>query len=118
MQFKEGNAVENNKYPQSLHLTIETSNGYLYFVDSADNTKVYKTIDKGITVTQVDIDPNDVSGDNKSRLTKIQAMWYDRTNERIYMIDCDNNFLADQFLYCCYIDLSNDSVIELGSKES
>ena len=85
------------KKPQNSHLWFELNSGMLYLVDLADPTKMYYSDDKGLTWTQLDVDPSDSSGDNKSRDHKIQAAWHDRVNEIIYFIDCDNDGTADDF---------------------
>jgi hypothetical protein len=69
----------------------------LYLVDSVDNTKMYYSSDKCDNWTQLDIDPSDTSGDNKSRDHKIISAWHDRANEIIYFVDCDNDGTADDF---------------------
>lgn len=67
------------KKPESLHLCIEASNGDLYFVDSVDNTKLYKIENGSNTASEV-LDKDD----------PIVAMWYDRTNELLYYIIYDS----------------------------
>ena len=61
------NNVQNDLYPYYTRLCIETPSA-IYFVSAADPTKLYKTTDEGVTVSQVDVDPGDIyGGDNKSR---------------------------------------------------
>ena len=80
---------------------FETSAG-LYWTLGAFNKKVYKTIDEGVTVTQVDVDPNDSSPDNKSRDYPIHywgATWNDRLNSLLYLMDFywNNNYFFTNF---------------------
>ncbi|KKL49638.1 hypothetical protein LCGC14_2313490, partial [marine sediment metagenome] len=85
------------KKPQTTHLWWETDAGGLYLVDSADNTKIYYSSDKGANWTQIDVDPSDSSGDNKSRDHNIRVAFHDRDNKIIWFVDCDNDGTADDF---------------------
>ena len=78
-------------------MVIELTSGNLIFVDSADNTKIYHLNTTTNTLTQLDVDPSDSSGDNKSRDHKVQAFWHDRANKVIWGCDCDNDGTADDF---------------------
>lgn len=99
--------------PQNTHLWIETTAGVLYLVDSVDNTKLYKSTDKGDTWVQVDIDPSNTSGDQKSRDHKIKALWNDGTY--IHGVDCDNDGTADNFDVWKLL-LADDTVTEVGTE--
>jgi hypothetical protein len=89
--------ITGNRKPQNTHLIWELSSGMLYIVDSVDNTKFYYSSDKGDNWTQIDVDPSNSSGDNKSRDHKIRAGWHDRGNSVIWFVDCDNDGTADDF---------------------
>ena len=104
--------ITSAKKPLTTHLWFETTAGVLYLVDSIDPTKVYKSVDKGDNLTQVDIDPNDSSGDNKSRDYNIFEAWHDRANTIIYFVDYDN---VGEVAYPWKLDYSDDTVTDLGS---
>lgn len=104
--------IVSSKKPTDLHLFFEINSGFLYLVDSADRTKFYKSLDKGDNWTQVDVDPNDSSGDNKSRDFGTFFAWHDRANTIIYLLDFDN---VGDTLYPWKIDYSDDTVTDLGS---
>lgn len=85
------------KKPQNTHLDIQLVSGNKIFVDSADNTKIYHLNTTTLVETQLDVDPSNTSGDNKSRDHKVQSLWHDRDNQIIWAIDCDNNGVQDNF---------------------
>jgi len=94
-QFKYQNDSQNDRQPENTHLVFEGLDSdditkLLYLVDSADNTKIYGSDDKGATWVQIDVDPSNTSGDQKSRDHNIQCAWHDRTNKIIHFGDCDN----------------------------
>ncbi|KKL18359.1 hypothetical protein LCGC14_2476290, partial [marine sediment metagenome] len=89
--------ITSAKKPQTTHLWWETDAGGLYLVDSADNTKIYYSSDKGANWTQIDVDPSDSSGDNKSRDHNIRVAFHDGDNKIIWFADCDNDGTADDF---------------------
>ena len=66
-------------------------------MDSADNTKIFYSSDKGDNWSQIDVDPSDSSGDNESRDHNIQTAWHDRTNKIIYFADLETFGLANSF---------------------
>jgi len=103
--------VSNDKYPLNTHLVVETTN-YVYFVDSADQTKIYKVAVASGTCTQVDIDPSDSSGDNKSRDQDIQALWFDGTY--IWGVDCDNDGATADF-DVWKLAIADDTCTEIGT---
>jgi len=107
-------SIVSAKLPQNTHLWTETSAGVLYLVDSTDNTKLYKSTDKGDNWTQVDCDPDDIYGgaNDKERPKKIARSWYDRVNDYIYFVDCNYDRTTS---YVWYIDLSDDSIVEVDS---
>jgi len=76
--------------PVNAHLTIELTSKNLIYVDSVDETKVYHLDTDSWTETQLDVDPSDTSGDNKSRDLDVQACWHDRDNSIIWFVDCAN----------------------------
>ncbi len=82
--------ITSTKKPQNTHLWWETVAGGLYLVDSTDNTKIYYSSDKGENWVQIDVDPSNSSGDNKSRDHKIQSAWHDWDNKIIWFVDGDN----------------------------
>jgi len=89
MQFKDLNDTLTD-VPASTHLIIElTSNNFIY-IEGTNQVKAYHYNVSTKTETELDIDPNNVSGDNKSRTQKIQAVWHDRNNTIIWFVDCDN----------------------------
>lgn len=103
-------------FPINTHLCIETSVG-LYFVNSADRTKVYSINVSDGTQTQVDVDPSDSSGDNQSRDRDIIAAWHDRANEKIYFVDCDNPDTQFDVWYLDYSGgLGSESATEIGDE--
>ena len=86
------NDSQNDMKPQNTHLIWEISEDKWYFVNSADNKQLWKTVDKGVTYTQVDVDPTDIyGGDDKSRPKKIFMGWYERSINKIYFIDSDKD---------------------------
>ena len=92
--------------PDNTHLFIETnSSGILYLVDSVDNTKLYKSIDKGDNWSLIE-----------TRTYDIVAFWHDRTNERLYAATGDRSAKvgSDDF-EAFYVDLTDDSIIEVGA---
>lgn len=107
--------IVSSKLPISTHLIWEVSSSLLFLVDSNDGTKVYKSVDKGANWTQVDVDPSDSSGDNKSRDHNIRSAWHDRTNGLIYFVDCDNDGTADDFDVWKMTTDGNETVTEIGT---
>jgi len=99
-RFKDLNITSSRK-PSSTHLFIETSDGDLYLVDSVDNTKIYKSTDKGDNWSEIE-----------DRTYTIQGIWYDRTNERLYCHSTTNSNANHQMFY---ITLSNDVITEMGT---
>jgi len=83
--------------PANTHLIIELDSDNFYFVKITTQIELYLfTISTGVEV-QIDIDPSNSSGDQKSRDHKIQALWHDKTNSIIYGVDCDNDGTADDY---------------------
>ena len=109
------------KKPVNTHLLLELNSGILYLVDVNDPTKMYYSDDKGDNWTQLDIDPSDSSGDNKSRDRNIASAWHDRANEIIWFVDCDNDGVDDTFDVWT-LDYSGSetapSITEIDSKTS
>jgi len=93
------NDVQNDKYPYSNYLIVETASNGIYFVDAAAQTTWLKTTDEGVTVSTV----------FNSGIT-ISACWYDRTNEYIYFYGIQGGSLTSE-----YIDLADDSENAYGS---
>ena len=79
--------------PINNNLVWETAAGGLYLVDSDDGTKVYYSADEGETWTQIDVDPSNSSGDNKSRDQTIVTAWH----EIIWFADCENDGVESDF---------------------
>jgi len=82
--------------PFSTHLVWEATTG-LYLVDSDDQTKIYYSADEGGTWAQIDVDPSNSSGDNKSRDQIIQTAWHDTSNKVIWFADCENDGAVSDF---------------------
>lgn len=83
--------------PANTHLIIELDSDEFYFVKITTEVELYHyNVSTGVE-TQIDIDPSNSSGDNKSRDHKIQALWHDKTNSIIWGLDCDNDGTADDF---------------------
>ena len=85
--------------PKNAHLFIETSDGTLWLADSVDAAKLYYSIDKAdnwiLKTTRVD---------------KIKMFYYDRTNERIYMVDGTTADASSSRQF--YIDTTDKSITE------
>lgn len=47
--------------------------------------------------TQLDVDPSNTSGDQKSRDHLIQSCWHDIDNQIIWFVDCDNDGVSTDF---------------------
>jgi hypothetical protein len=126
-QFDYVTDSQNDKKPENIHLIIECVDPtdsdvtLLYLVDSADETKVYGSNDKGATWTQIDVDPSNSSGDNKSRDHNIRSFYHDRDNSKIYAIDGENDG-SDTSFDIWYLDYSSgwgsESVTEVGSQST
>lgn len=115
MEFEEYVSLHTSpKKPQNTQLFIESNaSGTLYIVDSVDNTKIYKSVDKGATWSQLDVDPGNASGDAKSRLKKVISVWTDWDNDEFWFLDCDNDGTP---FYVWKIDITDDSVTEILSQ--
>lgn len=98
-----------------IHLLIETNSaGTAYMViegATQAGKEVWKSIDKMDNWAQVDVDPGNVSGDNKSRLVEIVSFWHDRANTTIYGVD-GRSFGS---VYLWKIDYSTDTTTETDS---
>lgn len=105
--FSKQNDVQNNKKPFNSHLCIENETYGIYFVDSGDRTVLLKTTDEGENVSTVE-----------TRTREIVSGWHDRDNDIIYFVCC-NGFGYDEVndtqFTCFYIDLSDDSITEMGN---
>ena len=73
----------------NTHSIWELTLDYFYFVVPSQLKLYLFQVSTG-TQTEIDIDPGDLSGDNKSRIQKIQSGWHDRANSIIWFVDCDN----------------------------
>jgi hypothetical protein len=102
-EYEELRTMQNNKKPTNTHLIVETSNSYLYFVDSSNTKVLLKTTDEGATITTV-----------TTRTYDILSCYYDRTNEYIYFVDSDNI----SHVKVWYIDLSDDSITNFDTDPS
>ncbi len=99
-----------SKKPFNNHLCVEASNGDFYFVDLADQTHLLCTKDKGVTLTtNGDFDDSTFE---IGRTQKIQGMFYDRTNEYIWFVDCNNSSTTFDVWY---LDLSDDTITEVDT---
>jgi hypothetical protein len=92
--------TENNKKPYNALLAWEHSTYGLFFVDAANQTKLFYTPDEGVNVDEVDLSDNTNS-------YKIQAGWLDGND--LWLLMCDNDGTADDF-EVCYVEMddSND----------
>lgn len=102
LNYSKQNDVQNNKKPENLHLTFETDDYGIFFVDSSDNTKLLKTTDEGVTVSTVE-----------TRSKKIARAYHDRNNSKIYFVDCEYDGEASAIWSVDYSNL--DSIIEEDS---
>lgn len=94
--------IVSSKKPQNTHLIVETNgSGVLYAVDSADNTNLVKTTDKGENWNTVA---------NRGKI--IRALWHDRTGGFIYAIEDDR---GNDDVTVWKIDLSDDTVSAIGA---
>lgn len=99
-QFKELRQLQNSKKPFNTHLIWGHSIYGILFVDSADQTVLLKTIDKGVTVTTV----------TTTHGKKIQMGWLD-TND-LWLVCCNN---PDDEFTVVYIELDNsDNEVDVG----
>ena len=103
--------------PEDMHLTLETSTA-LYYMKAhgfAEEPQLWKyTIATG-TDAQLDADPDDDSGDNKSRDNKTHttSAWHDRGNDEISFIEIFVG-AADSGLGVFKLDITNDIVTDIG----
>lgn len=102
--YKKLNNIQNDKVPFSISYLVETSTGDLYFVDSTNQKVLLKTDDEGATVSIIE-----------TRARLIQGMYYDRSAEYIWFVDCANG-VGDSRFTVWYLDLSDDSVNEVGEQ--
>ncbi|KKM48230.1 hypothetical protein LCGC14_1557850, partial [marine sediment metagenome] len=94
--------ITSAKIPQNTHLWIETdSAGTIYAVDSADNTDLIKTTDKGDNWATI-----------ANRSKTIRALWHDVSNGIIYAIE-DDRGVDDITVW--KITLSTDTVAVIGA---
>lgn len=96
--------MQNSKKPFSTHHLVEASDGDLYFVDSSNQKVLLKTADEGTIVSTIETRDRD-----------IQGMYYDRSAEYIWFVDCGNGAGDTQFTVW-YLDLSDDSVNEVTTQ--
>jgi len=92
--------MENSKKPENSHLCIENDTYGIYFVDSADQTIIRKTIDEGVTVSEV----------HNDSLTII-SMWHDRANNFIYFFAVLTSYGGGGSNYVKKIDLTDSDAI-------
>jgi hypothetical protein len=92
----------------------------LIYIEATNQVKAYHVNTSTGTETELDIDPGNVSGDNKSRLQKVQALWHDRGNQLIWGVDCDNDGVSEIF-YTWKLDYSvsetSPTVTEMDDKD-
>lgn len=93
--------MENSKKPYNFHLWWENNTYGIYFVDSTNQDVLLKTTDEGVNVSTI-----------TTRTRKIQSGWHDKTNNKIYFVSCNQ---ADTQFTCWYIDLTDDSITEMGT---
>jgi len=89
-QFKYQNDSAGNKKPYHNHLVIETSAGILYMIPSNQIDKFYGSNDKGVTWTELDVDPTLRISPNNIRIADVDSCWHDRTNKILYFLDCES----------------------------
>ncbi|KKM71440.1 hypothetical protein LCGC14_1430590, partial [marine sediment metagenome] len=88
--------------PENTHLWWETDNHEtIYAVDSADNTRLWKTTDKGANWNLI-----------TTRSKNIARAYPDRTNGIIYFVDCEYDGTTS---YVWSLTLSDDSITEVDS---
>ena len=115
--------VSSDKKPENSHLTIQLDSKNIIFVDSDDNTKVYHLNTSTNTLTQLDVDPGDASGDNKSRIYKVQAFWHDRDNKIIWGVDCENDVETPSEIFSVWkldysVSETSPTVTEVGTQDN
>jgi hypothetical protein len=92
--------ASSSKKPENTHLVIETTDGDLYLVDSTDNTKIYKSTDKGENWSEIVDEDYDITD-----------LLYVSGSSRIYYCYVDTS----NVVYVRYIDLTDDSDSLLNS---
>lgn len=95
--------IISSKKPENTHLWIETDTGVLYLVDSVDNTKIYKSIDKGENWSLI-----------TTRTFNIVSAQYKRSAGFIYFMESTNNWLGWKSFY---LDISDDSITAISSRD-
>jgi len=90
--------------PYKLSLCVETSLAIYYI--SVDNQKeLWKYTISTHTDALI-----------TTRTSKVQALWYDRTNGLIWGVDCDNDGVSHLF-YSWYITIATDAITSVASKD-
>lgn len=91
----------------------ELSNGHLLIVDSTSQTDLLISDDKGTAWNE--IDTGDFTNGKISRTTKIQMAYYDRGDDKIWFIDCDQDGIDDTFVVW-YLDTTNYNITEVTDR--
>lgn len=104
--------ITSSKKPLNSHLFIELSNGHLLLVDSTSQTDLLISNDKGEAWNEVDTGA--FNNGKITRTQKIQSIWYDRTNSKIWFVDCDNDGVSTDF-NVWYLDTSTYNKTEVGT---
>lgn len=90
--------------PLDTHLFIETnSSGTLYMVPSTATDSWYKSTDKGLTFSKINVTDNN---------NRIRGAFFDRINDRLYYCEGDTGELN---AFWRYIDLTDDSITTIYS---
>lgn len=91
--------ITSAKKPQNTHLWIE-NDGDLYMSPSGERTKIYKSTDKGDNWSLIE-----------TRSENIIAMWHDRGNDQLWVVDSG----APGDISVFYVDLSDDSITTIAT---
>jgi hypothetical protein len=102
LQFKD-TGYNLTHLPQSTHLTIQTTL-YLYYVSADNNKELWKyTIATGSDELIT------------TRTEKIRAIWPDRTNGILWIVDCDDH-AANNTFYVWSLTISDDTISSIDSQ--
>jgi len=92
--------ITSSKKPFNTHLWWEHATYGLVLVDSANQTKLFISTDKGANWSEIDLSDN-------TNTYKIQAGWLDGND--LWLVMCDNDAFSDDFeVFFIELDDSND----------
>lgn len=113
-RFKDtGNTL--SEIPQDGQLICQVDSDTLYFVGNTDNKEFYKYVYSTDTLTQIDIDPDDDSGDGKSADWKIRGLYNDGTY--IWLVACENDGFCQVF-DVIKVEIATDTATDVGTSNS